>query len=162
MRAEITGNLTEDPELRFTPSGVAYARMRVAENHRFRKGDGEWQESTSFHTVVAWRDLAENASTSLRKGMRIIVIGKQEDRSFNTEAGEKRTVKEITADEIGPSLRWATADVTKTDRGGQGGGGGGGGGYSAPQAPPAARHEPQPTVGGGDDFDPYNSDEEPF
>ena len=153
MHAVITGNLTEDPELRFTPSGVPTVRLRVAENHRWRDNQAEWQEKTSFHTVVAWRDLAEHVATSLTKGMRVMVIGRQEDRTWQTDSGENRTVKEITADEIGPSLRWATAEVTKVTRGGQGGG-------QAPRR--AAQPEPQPTFSGDDDFDPYNGDEEPF
>lgn len=115
----LIGNLVEDPELRFTPSGVAMARMRLAVNRRWRTDDGEWKEDTSFFTATLWRDQAEHAAESLQKGARVIVVGRLEQRSWETPEGDKRSVVEVQVDEIGPSLRWATAQVAKV--GGSGG-----------------------------------------
>lgn len=112
----LIGNLVEDPELRFTPSGVAMAKIRLAVNRRWRGQDGEWQEDTSFFNGTLWRDQAETAAESLQKGTRVIVTGRLEQRSWETEQGEKRSVVEVQIDEIGPSLRWATATVNKTQR----------------------------------------------
>jgi single-strand DNA-binding protein len=136
----IVGNITRDPELRFTPSGQANARLGVAVNRRWQdRNSGEWQEATSFFDVICWRELAENVSESLKRGARVIVTGRLEQRSWEQE-GNKRSVVEIIADEVAPSLRWATAKVEKTERrsgGDQGGGGGGSGfGRSAPAADP--------------------------
>ncbi len=118
MSSNITlvGNLVDDPELRFTPSGVAMAKIRMAVNRRWRGQDGEWQENTSFFTGTIWREQAEQAAESLQKGARVIVTGRLEQRSWENEQGEKRSVVEIQVDEIGPSLRWATATVNKTAR----------------------------------------------
>ncbi|HEX6302335.1 MAG TPA: single-stranded DNA-binding protein [Acidimicrobiia bacterium] len=118
MSSNITlvGNLVDDPELRFTPSGVAMAKIRLAVNRRWRGQDGEWQENTSFFTGTIWREQAEQAAESLQKGARVIVTGRLEQRSWETEQGEKRSVVEVQVDEIGPSLRWATATVNKTQR----------------------------------------------
>ena len=112
----LIGNLVDDPELRFTPSGVAMAKIRMAVNRRWRGQDGEWQENTSFFTGTIWREQAEQAAESLQKGARVIVTGRLEQRSWETEQGEKRSVVEVQVDEIGPSLRWATATVNKTQR----------------------------------------------
>ncbi len=112
----IIGNLVEDPELRFTPSGMALAKLRVAVNRRWRDQSDEWQESTSFFTATCWRELAENVAETLQKGSRVIVTGRLEQRSWETPDGDKRSVVEIQVDDIGPSLRWATATVTKTAR----------------------------------------------
>jgi single-strand DNA-binding protein len=135
----IVGNITRDPELRYTPSGQANVRLGVAVNRKWQdRNSGEWQEATSFFDVIAWRELAENVNESLKKGARVIVTGRLEQRSWEQE-GNKRSVVEIIADEIAPSLRWATAKVEKTERRGadQGGGGGGSGyGRSAPAADP--------------------------
>jgi single-strand DNA-binding protein len=135
----IVGNITRDPELRYTPSGQANVRLGVAVNRRWQdRGSGEWNEATSFFDVIAWRELAENVNESLKKGARVIVTGRLEQRTWEQE-GNKRSVVEIIADEIAPSLRWATAKVEKTERrsGDQGGGGGGSGqGRSAPAAEP--------------------------
>ena len=138
----IVGNITRDPELRFTPSGQANARLGVAVNRRWQdRNSGEWQEATSFFDVICWRELAENVSESLKRGTRVIVTGRLEQRTWEQE-GNKRSVVEIIADEVAPSLRWATAKVEKTERrsGGDQGGGGGGSGYgrSAPAAEPPA------------------------
>ena len=113
----IIGNITRDPELRFTPSGQATASFGVAVNRRWQnRQTQEWEEAVSFFDVVCWRDLADNVSESLSKGARVIVSGRLEQRSWEGQDGEKRSKVEIVADEIGPSLRWATAQVTKTDR----------------------------------------------
>jgi single-strand DNA-binding protein len=145
----IVGNITRDPELRFTPSGQANTRIGVAVNRRWQdKGSGEWQEATSFFDVVCWRELAENVSESLGRGARVVVTGRLEQRTYEKD-GEKRSVIEIIADEVGPSLRWATAEVKKTDRrGGTDPGGGGGGGYGRPAPGPA---EPPPYEDFGDE-----------
>lgn len=134
----LIGNLVDDPELRFTPSGVAMAKIRLAVNRRWRGNDGEWQEDTSFFNGTVWREQAESAAESLQKGARVIVTGRLEQRSWETEQGEKRSVVEVQIDEIGPSLRWATASVNKTQRsGGEWGGGGGAGGGQSADVPPA-------------------------
>jgi single-strand DNA-binding protein len=139
----IIGNLTRDPEMRYTPSGQANARFGVAVNRRWQnRQTNEWEEATSFFDVVCWRELAENATDSLTKGSRVIVTGRLEQRSWESANGEKRNTVEIIADEIGPSLRYATAEVKRTERRDamSGGGGGGGGSYSARQggsAPPS-------------------------
>jgi single-strand DNA-binding protein len=142
---ELIGNITRDPELRFTPSGAAVANFGLAVNRRWRNQQtNEWEEQTSFFDIVCWRELAENVTESLTKGSRVMVSGRLDQRSWETQDGEKRSKVEVVADEVGPSLRWATAQVTKTERRD-----GNGGGYSAPpaQEPPAAV---------------YNDDEEPF
>ena len=112
----LIGNLVDDPELRFTPSGVAMAKIRLAVNRRWRGQDGEWQENTSFFTGTIWREQAEQVAESLQKGARVIVSGRLEQRTWETQEGDKRSVVEIQIDEIGPSLRWATATVNKTQR----------------------------------------------
>ncbi len=147
----LIGNLVDDPELRFTPSGVAMAKIRMAVNRRWRGQDGEWQENTSFFGGTVWREQAEQVAESLQKGMRIIVSGRLEQRSWETEQGDKRSIVEIQIDEVGPSLRWATATVNRTqrsdDRGNKTQGGGGGGETKTPA--PVARDE-------------YGPDEAPF
>lgn len=137
----VIGNLTREPELRFTTGGRGVASFGLAVNRRWKKGD-EWQEQTSFFNVVAWGELGENAAASLTKGARVIVTGRLEQRSWETNEGDKRTVVEIVADELGPSLRWAQAQVERTERekstGGQqaGGGGSSGHGYDYPDEEP--------------------------
>ncbi len=135
----LIGNLVDDPELRFTPSGVALAKIRMAVNRRWRGKDGEWQEDTSFFNGTVWREQAESAAESLQKGARVIVTGRLEQRSWETDQGDKRSVVEIQIDEIGPSLRWATATVNKTARtGGEfGGNKAGSQGSDVPPAPVA-------------------------
>jgi single-strand DNA-binding protein len=113
----IVGNLTRDPELRFTPSGQATATFGVAVNRRWQNRQSqEWEESTSFFDVVCWGQLAENAAQSLTKGTRILVSGRLDQRSWETPDHERRSKIEITADELAPSLRWATTTVTKNER----------------------------------------------
>jgi single-strand DNA-binding protein len=124
----IIGNLTREPELRYTASGRGNAQFGVAVNRRWQnRQSGEWEEQTSFFNVVAWGDLGENVAASLTKGSRVIVSGRLEQRSYETQQGEKRSVVEIVADEVGPSLRWAQATVTRNERTGGGDGGQGGG-----------------------------------
>ncbi len=114
----ITGNLTRDPQLRFTPSGQANATFGVAVNRRWQnRQTSEWEEATSFFDIVAWGTLAENATQSLTKGTRVVIDGRLDQRSWETDQGDRRSKIEITAEEIAASLRWATATVTKTDRG---------------------------------------------
>jgi single-strand DNA-binding protein len=124
----IIGNLTADPELRFTPSGAAVANFTVASTPRqFDRQSNEWKDGeTLFMRCSVWRDAAENVAESLQRGTRVIVSGRLKSRSYETKEGEKRTVVEMDVDEIGPSLRSATAKVNKTQRGGAGGSGGGG------------------------------------
>ncbi|MCH7846159.1 MAG: single-stranded DNA-binding protein [Acidobacteria bacterium] len=114
----LIGNLVDDPELRFTPSGVAMTKIRFAVNKRYQNRDGEWQEETSFFGGTCWRDMAENVAESLQKGLRVIVVGELQQRSWETQEGEKRSVVEVDIKEIGPSVRWATTTVTKTPRDG--------------------------------------------
>jgi single-strand DNA-binding protein len=134
----IVGNLTREPELRYTGSGRGMAQFGVAVNRRWQnRQSGEWEEQVSFFNVTAWGDLGENCAASLAKGSRVIVNGRLEQRSYETQQGEKRSVVEIIADEVGPSLRWAQATVTRNERtGGEGGtqGGGNQGGASRPVA----------------------------
>jgi single-strand DNA-binding protein len=166
----IVGNLVEDPNLRFTSSGQAVASFRIASTPRFLdKQSNEWKDGESlFLTCNVWRQAAENCAESLQRGMRVIVQGRLKQRSYETREGEKRTVYEIEADEVGPSLKNATAKVNKTQRqaggygggpGGPGGGGGGGGygggpgggggGYGGGQGGGAPTDDPWATGGGG-------------
>ena len=118
----VVGNLTDDPELRFTPQGVAVANFRIAVSRRVKDESGNWKDGdTSFFKVNCWRQLAENVAESLTRGSRTIVAGRLRMRQWETQEGEKRSVVEIEADEVGPSLKWATAKVEKTSRGGGGG-----------------------------------------
>lgn len=110
------GNLVEDPELRFTSSGVAMAKVRFAVSRRYQDRSGNWQEDTAFLRGTLWREAAENAVESLQKGMRVIITGRIEQQNWETDQGEKRSSLEVAIDEIGPSLRWATASVTKSPR----------------------------------------------
>ena len=149
----VVGNVTRDPEIRYTQGGAAKASFSVAVGRRWQnRQTNEWEEQTSFFNIVCWREMAENVAESIAKGMRVVVTGRLEQRSWETDNGEKRSVVEVVADEIGPSLRWATAQVNKNDRR-DGGGGGGGGGGSRPSPAPAPS-------GGGSSYDDFG--EEPF
>lgn len=135
----VTGNLTRDPELRFTASGQARTLFGIAVNRSWRnRQTQEWEEATSFFNIVAWGEMGENAAQSLAKGTRVIVTGRLEQRSWETDNNEKRSIVEIVADDIAPSLRFATAEITKTERRGGGDFSGGGGASSRPvdNAPP--------------------------
>ncbi|MGW3416714.1 single-stranded DNA-binding protein [Streptomyces phaeochromogenes] len=124
----VVGNLTDDPELRFTPSGAAVANFTIASTPRtFDRQTNEWKDGDAlFLRASIWRQAAENVAESLTRGMRVVAQGRLRQRSYETQQGEKRTVVELEVDEIGPSLRYATAKVTKTPGGGRGGQGGGG------------------------------------
>jgi single-strand DNA-binding protein len=126
----VVGNVTDDPELRFTPAGAAVANFTVASTPRsFDRQSNEWKDGdTLFLRCSVWRQAAENVAESLHRGSRVIVQGRLRQRSFETREGEKRTVIELEVDEVGPSLKFATAKVSKTTRAGGGGGGGFGGG----------------------------------
>jgi single-strand DNA-binding protein len=180
----IVGNLTDDPELRFTPSGAAVAKFRIASTPRtLDRESGQWKDGEPlFLACNIWRDAAEHVAESLQRGARVIVQGRLRQRSYETREGEKRTVYELEVDEIGPSLRYATAKVQKMSRSGGGGGGfgasgGGGGGGNRPApsgnsgggggnnfddpwatAAPAAGARPAGGTGGNSSFD----DEPPF
>lgn len=145
----VVGNVTRDPELRFTPSGAAVATFGLAWNRRSQNARGETEEQVSFFDVTCWRQLAENVAESVSKGTRVVVYGRLEQRSWETPDGDRRSKVEIIADDVAPSLRWATADITRNDFKGEGGDSGarGGGGRSGRAVP----NEPE-----------YNTDEEPF
>ncbi len=147
----VIGNLTADPELRFTPSGAAVANFTVASTPRtFDRQTNEWKDGEAlFLNCSVWRQAAENAAESLVRGMRVIVSGRLKARSYETREGEKRTVFEIDVDEVGPSLKYATAKVTKTSRSGSGGGGGGGGGYGGGDDPWSSGGQQGGQQGGG-------------
>ncbi|WP_194832391.1 single-stranded DNA-binding protein [Nocardia sp. XZ_19_369] len=155
----VIGNLTADPELRFTPAGAAVANFTVASTPRmFDRNSNEWKDGEAlFLRCNIWREAAENVAESLTRGSRVIVSGRLKQRSYETAQGEKRTVVELEVDEVGPSLKYATAKVNKTSRGGGGGGGGGfgsggsgGGGNSAPAGGGGGRS-------GGAEEDPWGS-----
>jgi single-strand DNA-binding protein len=135
----VVGNLTSDPELRFTPSGAAVANFTVASTPRtLDRASGEWKDGEAlFLRCNIWRQAAENVAESLTRGARVVVQGRLKQRSFETKEGEKRTVVELEVDEIGPSLRYATAKVNKVSRGTGGGGGFGGGSGPAAGGPPS-------------------------
>src|SRR5690348_5256598 len=146
----VIGNITGDPELRFTPSGAAVANFTVASTPRqFDRQSNEWKDGeTLFMRCSVWRDAAENVAESLARGTRVIVSGRLKSRSYETKEGEKRTVVEMEVDEVGPSLRYATAKVNRTQRGG------GGGGFGGQQGGGAQQGGGQPS-GGQADSDPW-------
>jgi single-strand DNA-binding protein len=154
----ISGNITRDPEMRYTPSGISKVSFGVAVNRSWRNQQTqEWEEQTSFFNVVAWRQLAENVSASLTKGSRVVVSGRLEQRSWETESGEKRSIVEVVADDVAPSLRFATAEVHKVERSGPGGGPGDGGSGGAKRAPAPT---PAAAGAGASGYDEFG--EEPF
>src|SRR5436189_1966677 len=165
----VIGNLTDDPELRFTPSGAAVAKFRIASTPRtLDRASGEWKDGEPlFLACSVWREAAEHVAESLNRGSRVIVTGRLRQRSYETREGEKRTVIELEVDEIGPSLRYATAKVQKAVRsggggggfgasggggGGQQGGGGGGNNFDDPWATAAPASGSRP-AGGNSNFD---------
>jgi single-strand DNA-binding protein len=168
----IAGNLVDDPELRFTPAGQPVARFRVASTPRFRdNASGEWKDGDSlFLTCNVWRQAAENVAESLTRGMRVIVSGRLRQRSYETKEGEKRTVYEVEVDDVGPSLRNASAKVNRIARSGAGDGGGyggrgssgggrasggSGGGYGGGDADPWATTDSSGSGGGYSDEPPF-------
>ena len=151
----LVGNVTRDPELRFTPSGQAVASFGLAVNRRWQnRSNQEWEEQTSFFDVKCWAQMAENVSESVSRGTRVVVSGRLEQRSWETEQGDKRSKVEVVADEIAPSLRWATAEVRKNERrdgaGAPSSGGGSGGGTASSPATSESKNSN------------WNTDEEPF
>lgn len=145
----LTGNVTRDPELRFTPSGQGVATFGLAVNRRWQNRQTQaWEEATSFFDIVCWGQLGENVAESVTKGTRLIVTGRLDQRSWETQDGEKRSKIEVVADEVGPSLRWATATVARNERTDGGRWEPPHSGGSAPQP-----NTPAPT---------YDHDEEPF
>jgi single-strand DNA-binding protein len=160
----VVGNLTDDPELRFTASGAAVANFTVASTPRtLDKATNEWKDGDAlFLRCSVWRQAAENVAESLTRGARVIVQGRLKQRSYETREGEKRTVFELEVDEIGPSMKYATAKVSRTTRGGGGGGFGSSGSAAAGSSSPAGGDDPwassAPASGGGSSF----SDEPPF
>ena len=166
----LVGNVTRDPELRFTPSGQATASFGLAVNRVWNdRQTNERKEAVSFFDVVCWREMAENVSESLTKGSRVVVTGRLEQRSWDSPEGDRRSKIEVVADEIGPSLRWATVEVRKNDRRGPADGGSGGSYQSAPpqggqpyqggQGGQASRPAPPPAQTAAPSYD-YG--EEPF
>ncbi|MCW2595155.1 MAG: single-stranded DNA-binding protein [Jatrophihabitans sp.] len=168
----VVGNLTADPELRFTPSGAAVASFTIASTPRtFDRNSNEWKDGDAlFLRCSIWRQAAENVAESLQRGMRVVASGRLKQRSYETREGEKRTVVEMEVDEVGPSLKYATAKVNRTQRGSSSGGGfgssgsdsgsGGGGGSSSGGSAGGASDDPwgsAPPAGGGG-----FSDEPPF
>ena len=175
----VVGNLVDDPELRFTPSGAAVANFRIASTPRtFDKQSNEWKDGDAlFLSCSVWRQAAENVAESLQKGMRVVVQGNLRSRQYETREGEKRTVFEIQVDEVGPSLKYATAKVTRTQRsGGSSYGGQQGGGqaspsdndpWATPAAPAQQSQAAPPASGGAPAGDPWatpgvSADEPPF
>lgn len=149
----LVGNITRDPELRFIPSGQAIATFGLAVNRRWQNRQSqEWEEQVSFFNITCWGQLGQNVAESVHKGARVIVNGRLEQRSWETDQGEKRSVVEVNADEVGPSLRWATADITKNERRDGGGDGGGFSGGGASATRPVANEAPAG----------YDPNEEPF
>lgn len=145
----IVGNVTRDPELRYTQGGQGVAHFSIAYNTRKRNSSGEWEDADpSYFDVTCWGQLAENVAESVEKGTRVLVAGRLEQRHWETKDGDKRSAVDIVAEEVAPSLRWATASVTKNERrdGGRGSSGGSGGGGRS----------------GGRDSGGYDPDEEPF
>jgi len=159
----VVGNLVDDPELRFTPSGAAVAKFRVASTPRYMdRQTNEWKDGDSlFLTCNVWRQAAEHVAESLQRGMRVIVQGRLRQRSYETKEGEKRTVYEIEVDEVGPSLRNATAKVSKTTRSG-GGGFGGNASSTAAEDPWASAAPAGDGWGGGGATSSASQDEPPF
>jgi len=156
----IVGNLTADPELRFTPSGAAVANFTVASTPRiYDRQTGEWKDGEAlFLRCNIWREAAENVAESLTRGMRVIVVGRLKQRSFETREGEKRTVIEVEVDEVGPSLRYATAKVNKVARGNGGGGFGSGSRGAAASVPvddPWGSAPASGSFGGADEEPPF-------
>ncbi|MEE2060230.1 MULTISPECIES: single-stranded DNA-binding protein [Rhodococcus] len=164
----VVGNLTADPELRFTPSGAAVANFTVASTPRmFDRQSNEWKDGEAlFLRCNIWREAAENVAESLTRGSRVIVQGRLKQRSYETREGEKRTVVELEVDEIGPSLRYATAKVTKAGRGGGGGGFGGSSGGSGGGRPSSNANvggdDPWSNAPAGGSFGGGGDDEPPF
>ena len=161
---QVVGNVTRDPELRYTPSGASVTNFSIAWNRRYER-NGQQVEDVNFFDIVCWGTLADNVAASITKGVRVIVEGCLDQRSWETPQGEKRSKIEITADEVSPSLRWASVEVARNPRDDNfGGGGGGGGNFSGGGGAPMQNQPPQqaaPAAAPAPQQD-YNYDEEPF
>jgi single-strand DNA-binding protein len=146
----LVGNITDDPELRFTPSGAPVANFTVAVNRRFRTPEGQWEDKLDgFFRCSCWRDMAENVAESLTKGSRVVVVGRLQQRSWEDGEGNRRSAIEVQVDEVGPSLRWASANVVKSSRSGAAAGTGAGtGGNANDWGPPASVGAPPQEEGG--------------
>lgn len=157
---QVVGNVTRDPELRYTPSGASVTNFSIAWNRRYER-NGQQVEDVNFFDIVCWGTLADNVAASVTKGVRVIVEGRLDQRSWETPQGEKRSKIEITADEVSPSLRWASVEVARNPRDENFGGGGGGG---APQQQPQQQNPPsqQAAAPAPAPQQDYNYDEEPF
>lgn len=155
----IVGNVTRDPELRYTPNGASVTNFSVAWNRRYER-NGEQVEEVSYFDVTCWGSLAENVAASVGKGSRVMVSGQLEQRSWDTPDGQRRSKVEIKADDVAPSLRWASVEITRNPRNDGFSGGGGGAGGGAPQDGGGFQNQP-PASSGGSAPD-YNYDEEPF
>ena len=164
---DIVGNVTRDPELRYTPSGASVVNFSVAWNRKYER-NGQQIDDTSFFDIVCWGSLADNVAASVAKGTRVMVTGRLDQRTWETPQGDKRSKVEITADDVAPSLRWASVEVTRNPRddnfgggggGGNFGGGGGGGGGNAPAQNQPAQNQQAAAAPPQQD---YNYDEEPF
>ena len=161
---QVVGNVTRDPELHYTPSGASVTNFSIAWNRRYER-NGQQVEDVNFFDIVCWGTLADNVAASITKGVRVIVEGRLDQRSWETPQGEKRSKIEITADEVSPSLRWASVEVARNPRDDNfGGGGGGGGNFSGGGGAPMQNQPPQqaaPAAAPAPQQD-YNYDEEPF
>jgi single-strand DNA-binding protein len=160
----VVGNLVDDPELRFTPSGAAVANFRIASTPRtFDKQSNEWKDGDAlFLSCSVWRQAAENVAESLTKGMRVVVQGRLKQRSYEDREGQRRTVVELEVEEVGPSLKYATAKVARASRGTGGGGGYGGGGEDPWASSAPAGGSPAPAAQGDPWAAPAGGDEPPF
>ena len=157
----IVGNVTRDPELRYTPSGASVTNFSVAWNRRYER-NGQQVEEVNFFDIVCWGSLADNVASSLTKGARVMVTGRLDQRSWETPQGEKRSKVEITADDVAPSLRWASVEIARNPRDDNfgGGGGGGGGNFGGGGGAPTQNQPAQPAAAPPQQD--YNYDEEPF
>jgi len=159
---QIVGNVTRDPELRYTPSGASVTNFSIAYNRRYER-NGQQVEEVSFFDVTCWGTLADNVAASISKGLRVIVEGRLDQRSWETPQGEKRSKIEITADEVSPSLKWASVEVARNPRDDNfGGGGGGGGNFGGGAGAPAQNQPSQAPAQAPAPAPDYNYDEEPF
>ena len=163
----VVGNVTNEPELRYTPSGVAVCNFSIATNHRVKQGDKFVDGAPTFYRATVWSDYAEHVASSLTKGMQVMAMGSVYTETYTDRNGEERSSLKLDVDEVGPALRFATAKVTRAQRGGGGdfGGGPAGGGFGGPQqggAPAGAGQDAWSGGGGGGGWDTPSSNEPPF
>jgi single-strand DNA-binding protein len=158
---QIVGNVTRDPELRYTPSGASVTNFSIAWNRRYER-NGQQVEAVNFFDIVCWGTLADNVAASVTKGVRVIIEGRLEQRSWETPQGEKRSKVEITADEVSPSLRWASVEVARNPRNENFDGGGGVPQQQQQQQNPQQQNQPSQQAAAPAPQQDYNYDEEPF